>query len=329
MNPSLEQLERHSDIQLPDTPKRDAQWIFLGDHGLRAGWGVLLFAAVLVSTQLLFRWMLHPLLQKLAHAAGFIHGANPPMPLDFILLIEVPLTASALIATAFMARIEHKSPFTFGFQGRAGIIRFVSGLICGFLTISAFVGVLAKAGLLHLDGQLLHGTSAWLHALGWGVFFLIVALFEEALFRGYLQYTLTRGIGFWWGALLINFLFGFSHGSNAGETPVGLISAGGIGLVLCLTLWYTGSLWWALGFHAAWDWGESYFYGTSDSGMVVKGHLFAEHPTGNILWSGGLTGPEGSLLVMPLLAIIALCVWLWWRNRTHLPFKGAGWRPQS
>ena len=117
---------------------------------------------------------------------------------------------------------------------------------------------------------------------------------------------------------------------NPGETPVGLFSAGSIGLILCLTLWYTGSLWWALGFHAAWDWGESFFYGTSDSGLLVKGHLFAEHPTGNILWSGGATGPEGaSLLVLPLLAIIALCVWLWWRNRSDLPFKGAGWKPRA
>lgn len=328
MNHSMEQFEHHPDIPQTDAPKRDTQWIFLGDHGLRAGWGILLFAAIVVVTQLLFRWMFHPLMQKLADAAGFIHGANPPMPLNFILLVESTLTASVLLATAFMARTERKSAFAYGFQGRAGIIRFVSGLFFGFLAISAFVGVLAKAGLLHLDGQLLHGSSAWLHALGWAVFFVIVALFEEALFRGYLQYTLTRGIGFWWGALLINFLFGFSHGSNAGETPVGLISAGGIGLVLCLTLWYTGSLWWALGFHAAWDWGESYFYGTSDSGLVVRGHLFSEHPTGNILWSGGITGPEGSLLVIPLLAIIALCVWLWWRNRTDLPFQGAGWKPQ-
>ena len=49
----------------------------------------------------------------------------------------------------------------------------------------------------------------------------------------------------------------------------------------------TGSLWWAIGFHAAWDWGESYFYGTSDSGLMARGHLFGEHPVGKLLWSGG------------------------------------------
>ena len=273
--------------------------------------------------------MMHPLIDQLARAAGFIDGANPPMPLNFILLIEATLTASVLLATVFMAFVEQRPAFAYGFGGRKPIVRFVSGFFFGFIAISAFVGTLAKAGLLHLDGRLLHGPTIWLNGLGWALFFVIVALFEEGFYRGYLQFTLTRGIGFWRGALLINFLFGFSHGSNAGETPVGLFSAGAIGLILCLTLWYTGSLWWALGFHAAWDWGESFFYGTSDSGLLVKGRLFAEHPIGNVLWNGGATGPEGSLLVLPLLAIIALCVWLWWRNRSDLPFKRAGWKPAN
>jgi uncharacterized protein len=86
-------------------------------------------------------------------------------------------------------------------------------------------------------------------------------------------------------------------------------------------------LYWAVGFHAAWDWGESYFYGTSDSGMVAQGHLIGEHPMGKILWSGGATGPEGSLLVIPLILMIALAMWLWWGRRVTSPFAGCGWRP--
>lgn len=307
--------------------KHPLQRVFLNANGLRAGWSILVFAAVVLLSQLLFRWMLHPVFAKLAQAAGFIHGANPPMPLDLSLLQETTLTASVFLATWAMARIEHLPALAFGFQGRAGVIRFVSGLVCGFLAISGFVLVLVKAGLLHLDGRLLYGPSIWLYGLGWAGFFLVVAIFEESLFRGYLLYTLTRGIGFWWGALLINCLFGYSHGINAGETPVGLFSAGAVGLVLCLSLRYTGSLWWALGFHAAWDWGESYFYGTSDSGQVAKGHLLAEHPVGNVLWSGGATGPEGSLLVLPLLAIIAAGIWLRWHKSADRLAVGSGWKP--
>jgi uncharacterized protein len=31
----------------------------------------------------------------------------------------------------------------------------------------------------------------------------------------------------------------------------------GFGLLFCLSLRRTGSLWWAVGFHAAWDWGQT------------------------------------------------------------------------
>ncbi len=70
------------------------------------------------------------------------------------------------------------------------------------------------------------------------------------------------------------------HTRNVGESPIGLLSVGGGGLVFCLSLWYTKSLWWAVGFNAGWDWGQSYLYGTPNGGLVMKGHLLAEHPAG-------------------------------------------------
>jgi uncharacterized protein len=232
-----------------------------------------------------------------------------------------------VIATGVLALVERKSLFAYGFQGTARATRFFSGLVWGFICISTLVLVLWKTGFLAFDGQVLHGGTILRYAAEWGVMFLIVGICEESLLRGYVQYTFTRGLGFWWGALIFSFLFGFGHGHNPGESPVGLFSAGAIGLVLCLSIWYTGSLWWAVGFHAAWDWGESYFYGTADSGLIARGHLLGEHPTGKLLWSGGLTGPEGSLLIVPLLIIIALAMWLWWGRRVQSPFAGSGWRP--
>jgi hypothetical protein len=71
-------------------------------------------------------------------------------------------------------------------------------------------------------------------------------------------------------------------------------------------------VWWAVGFHAGWDWGQSYFYGTADSGLVVKGHLLASHPSGSPLWSRGTVGPEGSILIVPLVSLVGGGMWLWW-----------------
>jgi membrane protease YdiL (CAAX protease family) len=168
------------------------------------------------------------------------------------------------------------------------------------------------------DARLLFGLAALRYAAVWLVGFLLVALFEEYLTRGYLQFTLTRGLvgiyrwlraphaeafAFWTAALLLSFAFGLSHTANPGESPIGLLSAGLIGLVFCLSLWRTGSLWWAIGFHAAWDWAQSFLFGVADSGGVVQGRLFATHPIGRAILSGGLTGPEGSLYILPIVAL--------------------------
>ena len=308
-------------IPEPPAPQRNLRGIFVGDNGLiRAGWGIALFIVVLIAAGFVFGF----LVRHLVHPPSMGKGALAP---KWGLLFEAMQVLLVVIATGVMALVERKSLFSYGYQGTARAIRFFSGLFWGFVAISVLVLALWKSGLLAFDGQLLQGTALLKYAVLWGLMFLLVGIFEESVTRGYLQFTMARGVGFWWGALLFSFLFGFAHSSNPGESPVGLFSAGAIGLVFCLSLWYTGSLWWAVGFHAAWDWGESYFYGTSDSGLIVRGHLFGEHPTGKLLWSGGATGPEGSLLVVPLLIIIVLAMWLWWGRRVQSPFAGSGLRP--
>jgi hypothetical protein len=304
----------------PPAPVRDARWVFFGPHGLRAGWSMLIFIAVLVGLAFGVGAIVSHILTHRPH-----RGAAMPPALGMI--NEAVQLLILLAATFVMSRIEHKSVLTYGYQGRARAVRFFSGLIWGFIALSALVFSLWKLGYLDFNGIALGGEPALRFAAEWGVMFLLVGLFEESIMRGYMQFTFTRGVGFWWGALVMSFLFGFGHGHNPGESPIGLVAAGAIGFVFCLSLWYTGSLWWAIGFHAAWDWAESYFYGTADSGLIVQGHLFREHPAGPLLWSGGTTGPEGSVLILPLIALMALFMFLWWGRRTRSPFAGAAFRP--
>jgi hypothetical protein len=98
--------------------------------------------------------------------------------------------------------------------------------------------------------------------------------------------------------------FAILHRDNPGETLAGLAGAGLIGLFFCLTLRRTGTLWFAVGFHAAWDWGESYFYSVPDSGTVAPGHLLKTSLHGPGWFTGGSAGPEGSVLLFILMALI-------------------------
>jgi membrane protease YdiL (CAAX protease family) len=293
----------------PHIVQHRLHWVFFGSDGLRAGWGALLFVVIIVG----LGTILTLITRTLVHG----HRADPNAPASPMraLIGEAVSMLIVLAATWIMARIEGRRLAVYGYAGSARLVRFLWGGVWGFVALSGLVGVLWKAHLLAFDPGRLHGLAVWKYGLVWLLMFVFTGIFEESLLRGYLQYTLTRGMGFWWAALLMSILFGAVHGSNKGESPVGLFSAAAVGLVFCISLWYTGSLWWAIGFHATWDWAQTFFYGTPDSGMVARGHLMSEHPVGPLLWSGGPTGPEGSLYILPLLLIMALAMWLWWRRR--------------
>jgi hypothetical protein len=184
-----------------------------------------------------------------------------------------------------------------------------------------FIAVLYFLHLLVFDSRLDFGASI----LRWGLLqllgFLFVGLFEEFGFRGFIQFTLTRGmfglgklispekartIAFWIAAVITSTLFFFAHTGNPGETRVGLLNVFLFGIVLVVALWRTGSLWWAIGFHMAWDWSQSFLYGVPDSGGLVQGRLFATHAIGKSLLSGGTDGPEGSLICVPILLLLVV-----------------------
>ena len=297
------------EISVPQPPvEHGPNWVFFGKNGLRAGWSALLFVAIFVG----LAFLLNTIARLIMHRSPGPKGPVSPL---MAIIAEVLSVAIMLVATWIMSRIERRKMAVYGYAGRARLQRFFCGFVWGFIALSALVTLLWQTHLLAFDSGHLNGIAAWKSGILWLVAFLLTGIFEESLLRGYLQYTLARGIGFWWGAVLMSVLFGAMHGRNAGESPVGLFSAGAVGLVFCISLWYTGSLWWAIGFHASWDWAQTFFYGTPDSGMVARGHFLSEHPTGPLLWSGGPTGPEGSIYIVPLLIIMALAMWLWWRRK--------------
>ena len=139
----------------------------------------------------------------------------------------------------------------------------------------------------------------------WGV--LIIALLGLGPCL-WLHLKRAPGSGFWQAAWVTSTLFGLLHTGNGGENWVGIFQAAAIGFVFCVSVRVTGSAWWAIGCHAAWDWSETYFYGATDSGYVAAGHFLSTNPAGNVLWSGGAAGPEGSALAT--IVILLLLVFL-------------------
>ncbi len=308
------------DDAAPQVELSPARTIFIGPDGLRAGWSLLIYIALLATSLFFANWITHkvhhtPSTQKSPHYQEITPRAS-------IVGEGVPLLL--IVATTWiMAKIENRSIGIYGLGGTRRLFHFSTGLAWGVAFLSLLVLTLKRAGLLIFDQRLLSGTSILRYGLIWLVGFLLVAMLEEYLVRGYLLFTLSRGLsgiyvalnatnskalGFWTAALLLSLFFGLAHRSNPGESPIGLLSAGLAALVFCLSLWRTGSLWWAIGFHTTWDWAQSFLYGVADSGTMVSFHLFSTHPFGRPILSGGATGPEGSIYILPLMTLITVVI---------------------
>ncbi|HEX7323970.1 MAG TPA: type II CAAX endopeptidase family protein [Rhodanobacteraceae bacterium] len=282
----------------PPAPRTWWQRVWFGRDGLRVGWAILLFlvtSAVAIGILGGIARLLH-LPFDTAHALT---------PLGTI-TNEVTQCAGVLVATWVVSLAEHRSWLSYGLGARHGAFHFAQGAFWGIVLLSVMIAalVLAHAAVVRPSGAARAALfrDGWLWAIG----FLLGAGFEELTFRGYLLFRLSHSFNPVAGAIVMSLLFGAAHTGNAGESVIGIAMAVAFGLIGCLAVWRTGSLWWIIGVHAAWDWSETYLYGTADSGLAASGQLLTTHPAGPVWVSGGAVGPEASVIVFPVMALLAL-----------------------
>jgi CAAX protease family protein len=251
-----------------------------------------------------------------------LHYAHPKPggSVWWTMLGETGIMLAAILPGFVMARIEGRPIGDFGLPARGAFGRnFWVGALWGIVGLSALLIPMRLAGAFEFGSLAIHGTRLVEFALFYAVFFLFTGFFEEFLVRGYSQWVLSKGLNFWPTAVLLSAAFGALHGGNPGESKAGLVAAGLIGLFFCLTLRRTGDLWWAVGFHMSWDWGESYLYSVPDSGTMLPGHLLNSSFHGPTWLTGGSVGPEGSLVVF---AVIAAMWVLFDRMYPEVKWKG-------
>jgi hypothetical protein len=291
-------------FELRSHPTSGLKRTFVGPNGLRAGWRLLIFTVLLVTVLAGFVVIRAGGIQGFKdHYRNAAHITVTPALMG---KSEVIAFLILCVVTLIMGKLEHRKFSEYGLPPRQALGKdFWIGSLMGFGAIS---GTLLTMSLLHgfrVTGLALHGRAILSSLAAWGVAFFLVGLFEEFLCRGYLQYTLASGIGFWPAAFVMSGLFAFGHAFNPNENMVGLSAVVFFGLLFCLFLRRTGSLWIAVGFHAAWDWGQA-FYGVPDSGIVPYHNVLNSAFSGPRWLTGGIVGPEASVLTPIALLAVAL-----------------------
>jgi membrane protease YdiL (CAAX protease family) len=273
--------------------------IFLNEREVRAGWRLLLYLAITVNIFLGVKVLL-------GHFLGY-----HPKGFENIFAVEVTGFVSAFGAALIMSLIERRSVDAYGLPRTSAFGKmFWFGWLAGFAEISLLIGLIAAFGGYSFGDLALHDAEIARWAALWALCMLFVGFFEEFLFRGYSLFTLTTGMGFWPAAVLLSLLFGWVHLQNDGENWIGVGAVVLVGLLWCFTVRRTGSLWFAVGMHAAFDFGETFLYSVPDSGQLMPGHLSNATLHGPVWLTGGLVGPEASIIDFALLLLFFVAVHL-------------------
>lgn len=278
--------------------------LFVGPHGIRPGWRWLIFLGIFfVCAGVL---ILPAIALHLINPPGMQPGAQS-FTASFVLIQEGILVIALFVAALVMSRIEQRPMAQYGLPASEAFRgRFWVGFVWGFLAITATLLLIAAFHGFSFGTVALSGRSLVGYALAWALGFLLTGFSEEFLFRGYSQFTLGGGMGFWPAAIFLSLLFGAGHLQNPGEAWPGALAAAYIGFFFCFTLLRTGNIWFAVGLHAAWDYGETFVYGVPDSGFAAPGHLLNSSFHGPRWLTGGKVGPEASVACFVVISLMFL-----------------------
>lgn len=295
--------------------------IFVGPNGLRTGWRFLLFVLGITLAGFLVREQLVSLVAR-------------PLGIDLEALSAPGLFIEELVGllivlgvTGIAALLERRRVDDYGLPVAQAFGRlFWKGMLAGLLVVFFVAGCMLATGAMQVHGIALTGMALPWFALLWLGANLLVGLNEEYLFRGYALRVLWRGAGFWPAAIITTAIFAGLHMSKPHENAMDIGMIFVLGLALCLSVQRTGALWWAVGWHAAFDFGQFFLIGTHNGGQAPAGHLLDVTFNGPALLNGGELGTEASVFMVP--AAVATFVYVIWFLRSEKE-EGGSRRPES
>lgn len=277
------------------------------DEGrLRAGWRIVLFFFAVTSLGL-----------GLIYLAEAIFGGRPAPGLgrEFVMVGALAIAATALLPLG-RRLLDRRSTVSLGLRlDREAVKDLAFGWLLSGAMAGAFLLILFLLGGVTIDG------SAWGNGplvapltLSFGLY-VLVGWWEELFFRGYIFDNLRAGLGLVAAIAVSCLVYGVVHSANPNATVLSTSIIVGFGFLRLYGLLSTRQLWLSMGMHMGWN-----FFQGPIFGFAASGHgsfkLLSIELTGPGWLTGGDFGPEGSLLVLPILGV-TLLVMHWWAKCTR------------
>lgn len=208
------------------------------------------------------------------------------------------LASAAFLATAMIVIyrlavrwIEGRAASELGASG--AVSGLVGGTLLGTLLFVSVYVVLAFQGFAHVGG-----VSATLELETAIALAIASAVGEEIIFRGIFFRIFEEGFGTIAAIVVSSAIFGLLHALNHGATWWSTAAiAVEAGALLGAAYAASRTLWLPIGLHFGWNFTEGGVFGAAVSGHASHG-LIANTISGPPLWTGGIFGPEASIVAV-------------------------------
>jgi membrane protease YdiL (CAAX protease family) len=284
-------------------------WFVNADDGrLRAGWRILAFILILMAIAAGGQTAVRAALGGLPRGSTLV-----------LAIIAVAATIAVLVARRFLDRKAFIS------LGLSQIGSAWKDLLFGFALSAAMAGLvlwlMVVFGFVSNVQVNWSGSATILLLLSLLLPNMIVGYWEELVFRGYLLQNMIEGMGLKLAVVTSCLLYGLLHAGNPNATLLSSVIIVLFGYLRIYGYLSTGLLWLSMGMHIGWNFFQSAVFGFAASGHVEDQTLFSHDPAAPDWLTGGEFGPEGSVLIIPVLLLALFAMYLWTKRRNA---KSAG-----
>ena len=290
----------------------DIQQVFINPTGrLRSGWRLLVFLLLFVAMLFLIGTG-----ARIVYAIALQVVPNPRLGsyLENI-LFRLTFLAAALVAAFICTRWLEGLPWrAIGLSLHEGWLRdFIVGSAIGIASLALATGIATAGRGLSFrtfgPGEFFQVGKTLVFS---AVLFVVAALAEEALFRGYPLQTMSRAGLAGLGVLITSLAFAGIHVRNPNfKEGIPLLNLVVAGVWFGVAYLRTRSLWFPLGIHWAWNWALGSLFGLPVSGITS----IAPHPLlhgtdlGPAWLTGGTFGIEGGIACTAALLVSTIFIW--------------------
>ena len=281
---------------------------------LRAGWRILIFLLLFLGFSTLI-FAIRPLLGDITKRE-FIENYS-------IIVVMVLAAGASLMVLVSRKLLDKKTFVSLGLTWNKRALYdllfgfFLSGLMAGLIFL-----VLALFGFIKFEGfndlkrfEPQEGAFDFVHFMSLLslasiavllVEHILVGYWEELVFRGYLFQNMVEGMGNKIAIIISCIIYGLIHAANPNAGILSSLIIVLFGFLRIYGYLLTNMLWLSMGMHMGWNFFQGPVFGFHASGheMIT---VIKQADLGPGYLSGGDFGPEGSLLIIP---IIFLALWI-------------------